>query len=137
MRPPDMKLSSEYLPATAAAEQELVLLHGWGSDRGIWRPLLPLLRPWANITLLDLPGCAPGIDDGTAPQLEQTLAAVLDRAPARAVYVGWSLGGQLAVELAAREPDRVAAVVTVCSNPRFLSEGSWPGMHPAAFARSY
>ena len=135
MRPPDTALSGEYLPATAAAEQELVLLHGWGSDRGIWRPLLPLLRPWANITLLDLPGCAPGTDGGAAPQLEQVLAAVLAGAPARAVYVGWSLGGQLALELAAREPDRVAAVAIVCSNPRFLSGGGWPGMNPAEFAR--
>lgn len=135
MRPPDMALGGEYLPATAAAEQELVLLHGWGSDRGVWRPLLSQLRPWANITLLDLPGCAPGIDTGALPQLEQALAAVLERAPARAVYIGWSLGGQLAVELAARHPDRVAAVVTVCSNPRFLAEAGWPGMDPAEFAR--
>ena len=81
MRAPDGALAGEYLPATVAAEQELVLLHGWGSDRGIWRPLLPLLRPWANITLMDLPGCAPGVDAGEAPQLEPLLAAVLALAP--------------------------------------------------------
>jgi pimeloyl-ACP methyl ester carboxylesterase len=53
-----MPLGYEYLPATQAAQQELVLLHGWGSNREVWRPLLVELRPWANITLVDLPGCA-------------------------------------------------------------------------------
>ena len=65
-----MQLSFEYLPATGGARQELVLLHGWGSNREIWRSLLVPLRPWANITLVDLPGCAPGCDLDAQPQLE-------------------------------------------------------------------
>jgi malonyl-CoA O-methyltransferase len=127
----------EYLPATGAAQQELVLLHGWGSNREVWRPLLVLLRPWANVTLLDLPGCTPGAAAGDTPELEQLLTDILDRSPARAVYVGWSLGGQLAVELAAREPARVAALVTICSNPRFVATGDWPGMAADTFDEFY
>ena len=48
-------MNVEYLPATEGARQELVLLHGWGSNRDIWRPLLVALRPWAywNIVLDD------------------------------------------------------------------------------------
>jgi malonyl-CoA O-methyltransferase len=129
-----VRLRGEYLPATSGAEQELVLLHGWGSDRGCWRVLLPALRPWANLTLLDLPGCAPGAGTAEPPDLSGTLAAVLRHCPPQAVYVGWSLGGQLAVELAARHPERVIAVVTVCSNPRFVAVNGWPGMAPALFA---
>ncbi len=129
-----MQLDPEYLSATGGAQQELVLLHGWGSNREIWRPLLAGLRPWANITLLDLPGCAPGLACGEEIEWEAVLEAVLAAAPARAVYLGWSLGGQLALALAAHHPQRVAAVVTVCSNPRFVAEPGWPGMEPAAFA---
>jgi malonyl-CoA O-methyltransferase len=128
-----VQLDSEYLPATGSATHDLVLLHGWGSDREIWRPLLTRLRPWANVSLLDLPGCAPACDVAYDPQLDTTLAAVLDRAPAEAVYIGWSLGGQLAVELAARYPERVAGVVTICSNPCFIASGAWPGMDAADF----
>jgi malonyl-CoA O-methyltransferase len=127
-------MNYEYLPATEGAQQELVLLHGWGSSREIWRSLLVPLRPWANITLVDLPGCAPGCDLDKEPQLAQTLAAILDCSPAKAVYLGWSLGGQLAVELAARYPERVAAVVTLCSNPRFVATTDWPGMDASRFA---
>ncbi|MEZ5501739.1 MAG: malonyl-ACP O-methyltransferase BioC [Halioglobus sp.] len=128
-----MPVKSEYLPATAGGQQELVLLHGWGCNREIWRPLLVLLRPWANITLLDVPGCAPIADAGSAPALPDVLAAILDCSPGRAVYVGWSLGGQLALEIAATYPERVAALVTICSNPRFVAGRDWPGLGEEVF----
>lgn len=127
-------MQAEYLPASGAAQQELVLLHGWGSNREIWRPLLVHLRPWANITLLDIPGCSPDSRAVANPQLEATLAGILAAAPARAVFVGWSLGAQLAQELALRHPERVLALVGICSNPRFVAANDWPGMAPDAFA---
>jgi malonyl-CoA O-methyltransferase len=130
-----VRVDAEYLLATAGAQQELVLLHGWGSNREIWRPMLAALRPWANITLLDLPGCAPGYADASEIELQELLAAVLAATPQQAIYIGWSLGGQVALELAARHADRVSALITVCSNPHFVAENDWPGMELAAFAR--
>jgi len=132
-----MRLHHEYLPATSATQQELVLLHGWGCNREVWRPLLVLLRPWANITLLDLPGCAPGSSSGKESELAGLLAGILECCPEQAVYVGWSLGGQLAIELALHEPQRVLAVVTVCSNPSFVAVEDWPGMGADAFSEFY
>ena len=128
-----MPLHFEYLPASGGAEQELVLLHGWGCNREVWRPLLTRLRPWANVTLVDLPGCAPGLAANAALKVADILAEILQCSPRRAVFVGWSLGGQLALELAAYAPERVAAVVTICSNPLFVASGSWPGMSAETF----
>ncbi len=128
-----MELGCEYLPATRDARQELVLLHGWGCNREIWRPMLAAMRPWANISLLDLPGLAPGCGGKAGPALDQVLDSIADCCPDGAVLVGWSLGGQLAVELAARNPHGLAAVVTLCSNPCFVATGTWPGMNPDDF----
>ncbi|MFU8764506.1 MAG: alpha/beta fold hydrolase, partial [Haliea sp.] len=50
---PEQPLRREYLHATDTAQCDLVLLHGWAGGRDCWRPLLPALRPWANITLID------------------------------------------------------------------------------------
>jgi len=132
----------EYLPATGAPEQELVLLHGWAGSRELWRPLLPYLRPWANVTLVDIPGCAPGAasDNSAPPELDAVLAAILECCPPRAVLLGFSLGGQLALRLAALAPERILAAITVCSNPCFVAAPDWPGMARATldkFARDF
>lgn len=122
-----MKLNCEYLPAAAQTQQELVLLHGWGVNREVWRPLLAALRPWANVSLVDIPGLAPGYGD-EQPELAEVVAAIAAQCSSPAVYLGWSLGGQLALALAAQFPDQVDAVVTLCSNPCFARRDDWPGM---------
>lgn len=123
-------VKTEFLPATGIARQELVLLHGWGCNRDIWRPALSVLRPWANITLLDIPGVAPDGSD-ELPLLDAVLESILSVVPDSAVYVGWSLGGQLAMEIAGRWPERVVAVTTLCSSPCFGATHQWPGMAAA------
>ena len=126
---PAVTLCREYLPATGESRVELVLLHGWGSNREIWRAMLPVLRPWANVTLLDLPGLAPGLGPADV-ELDDLLAAIEASVPRGAVYLGWSLGGQLAMAMAERNPAGVAAVATLCSTPRFSRVDQWPGMAP-------
>jgi malonyl-CoA O-methyltransferase len=124
-------LKCEYLPATGQGRHELVMLHGWGASPAIWRTLLVGLRPRANIRLVEIPGCAPGVSSPAADwqqSLEQVLEAILELSPPAAVFVGWSLGGQLALALAERFPGRVAAVVTLATNPRFLAGPDWDGM---------
>jgi pimeloyl-ACP methyl ester carboxylesterase len=82
----------------------LVLIHGIGSRRGVWKPVVPLLAPERDVLAVDLPGF------GESPVLDEppTVAAL-----ARAVAEWWSelgivqphvagnsLGGGIALELA-------------------------------------
>lgn len=131
------KIFREYLSSTNlhAEPQELVLLHGWGSDSAIWRSLLPELRQHFNIVLIDLPGFgdSPAIDGG----IDDLLAALLAVLPSRAIYMGWSLGGMLATRIAGRYPERVQALITLASNAKFVADSSWPTAMPTTDYKNF
>ncbi len=123
--------SHEHLPA-------LAVLHGWGSDSRIWWRLLPLLENHFAIHCVDLPGVAGScfieewLDDFA---LVDALAALL---PERAHLLGWSMGGNLALEYAARYPSRVLSLNLVATNPVFVQRPGWPcAMEPESFDQFY
>lgn len=141
----DAPLASRYYSTTgsAAGAQErepLVLLHGWGWDSDSWSPLLPALRNMTSVVTLDLPGFG---DSPARPGLSwgQLLDLVERSLPPRAILMGWSLGGMLAVALAARCPERVSRVITLASNLRFVANNDWPQAMASAdyeaFSRSF
>ncbi len=118
--------------------QPLVLLHGWGMNAAIWTGPREHLAPKWDLVTPELPG------HGEAPwQGESDLAAwaeaVLAAAPAPALWVGWSLGGLVALEAARRHPGRVRGLLLVASSPCFVQRPDWPAaMAPAvleAFGR--
>ncbi len=116
----------------------LVLLHGWGSDSRIWQPLLPLLANHFVIHCLDLPGVATShFGEGWqgGQDVVDSLAALM---PARAHLLGWSLGGNLALEYAARYPTRVMSLNLVATNPVFVQRPGWPcAMEADSFDQFY
>jgi pimeloyl-ACP methyl ester carboxylesterase len=97
----------------------LVLLHGFCEDSSIWKPMLPGLRE-ASVLRIDLPGFGkselPALSAMTA--YADAVLAVLDAENIeKCVLVGHSMGGYAALELAARRPERLAALVLFHSHP--------------------
>ena len=104
---------------------DLVLLHGWGLHSGIWEPLLGRLVERFRLHLVDLPGH--GRSAATSEfTLDGVCDALLHAAPDQADWLGWSLGGMLALDLAARHPQRVRRLVLAASNPKFVASADWP-----------
>ena len=115
---------------TSGEGPELVLLHGWGLHSGIWDGLMPLLEPHARVTRVDLPGHGRSPWSGEAT-LDALLDAVCAVVPPEATWLGWSLGGLVAMRAAAMRPDRVRSLVTVASSPCFVRKPDWqPAMLP-------
>lgn len=104
---------------------ELVLLHGWGMNSKVWSGFSESLAGHYRLCLIDLPG------HGDSPYCgERTLAewatACLAVAPSRAVWLGWSLGAEVALQAALQQPERVAALISLCGTPRFVQGHDWP-----------
>lgn len=87
--------------------EPLVLLHGLGSARTIWRPLLPALAARYDVIAVDLPGhgqtpSLPRTEPPTPGRLAKTVATLLDELGLdRAHVMGNSLGGWVCLEMAA------------------------------------
>ena len=103
---------------------DLVLLHGWAMHGGIFAPLVERLAPRFRVHVVDLPGH--GASRGEAQFDLATTARRLARQLPRAIWVGWSLGGLVALEAALAHPQRVRGVAMIASSPRFVRAPDWP-----------
>lgn len=112
----------------SGAGAPLVLLHGLGSSRRAWDPVVPALAEHFEVIAIDLPGF--GGSEPTPAQVEPlpaalaaAVAALLDELGATAPHLaGNSLGGWVALELARIRP---AASLTLLS-PAGLWHGGTP-----------
>ncbi|EFH5709140.1 pimeloyl-ACP methyl ester esterase BioH [Escherichia coli] len=111
----------------------LVLLHGWGLNAEVWRCIDEELSSHFTLHLVDLPGFGRSRGFG-ALSLADMAEVVLRQAPDKAIWLGWSLGGLVASQIALTHPERVQALVTVASSPCFSARDEWPGIKPDVLA---
>ncbi len=105
---------------------ELVLVHGWGMHGAVWDQIMPDLLTQFQITVVDLPGMGRSPLPSTDYTLDFLAESVLSVAPSSAVWLGWSLGGMVAIRAGIRFPEQVQAVITTATTPRFVADEDWP-----------
>lgn len=118
---------------------DLVLLHGWGLNVRVWDGLVETLRDRFRMIAVDLPGHgrSPWTPGRNTPAeqawlLHSTLVPISNRYS----LLGWSLGGQIALDLAAAMPAQIDKLVLVATTPRFIAAPDWPyGMTSDAIAK--
>ena len=99
----------------------LILLPGWGLGVSPLEPLAAALRgldEHLRVEIEPLPELESSNLDEWLDELDSTL-------PQDAWLGGWSLGGMLASELAARRGDRCCGVFTLASNAAFVAHEQW------------
>lgn len=104
---------------------DLVLLHGWGMNSAVWSSVQEQLALHFRVTLIELPGHGGSEYNSTASSLDDWANACLEAAPERAAWIGWSLGGQLALRAAMMAPERIEKLALVNSSPRFVQGVGW------------
>ncbi len=94
----------------------VLFLHGGGVSGWMWRPLLDVLNGGVRAVVPDLPGHGQSRDTGYLSHDETVgrLAGLIRKeAPAGVLLVGFSLGAQLAIRLAADHPELVSGAVII------------------------
>src|SRR5690606_11870689 len=101
----------------------LVLLHGFTGSAAAWGDLSHRLAERFRVLAFDLPGhgASPAPEDparARLPQVADALMATLDRhGVGAACWLGYSLGGRLALRAALDHPSRVRALVLEGASP--------------------
>jgi pimeloyl-[acyl-carrier protein] methyl ester esterase len=116
----------------------LVLLHGWSLSGTAFAELGGYLDG-CRLLLPDLPG-----HGSSSPPAAATLSALADDlgawlaavAPEPVTLGGWSLGGMVAMELAARPAAPVEQLLLIGSTPRFTTGTGWPHGLPESQVRA-
>jgi pimeloyl-[acyl-carrier protein] methyl ester esterase len=115
---------------------DIVFLHGWGMNHGIWQPFSELVRAeygqFADIKCFDLPGFGLA-HQNTLPDysLEQLAQFIANKLVKPTILIGWSMGGLVAQQLANEAHPLVIAHAQIASTPRFTESADWPGIKPA------
>jgi pimeloyl-[acyl-carrier protein] methyl ester esterase len=125
----------------------LLLIHGWGMHGGMWSGVAEQLARHFRVHAVDLPGHGFSAVSGQWPVVSKDqdallttdhlpltnqhslLDAIVDELAAQFAgplnVCGWSLGGQIALRWAQRQPQQVSRLVMVASTPCFVRRTDW------------
>lgn len=113
----------------------VIMLHGWGMHSGLWGRFASALARHHRVCMIDLPGHGRNLHDRVWA-LDELTEHLLEATDSGAHWLGWSLGGAIAIRAARLFPERVRSLVLCCATPRFRADDQgWPGMSDTLLAR--
>ena len=113
----------------------LIMLHGWSMSSAVFAEVAPQLGRHFRVLCPDLPG-----HGGSGPPPETSLLAFAESLAlwsrslqlAPAALLGWSLGGQVALQLALDKAIQLTHLLLVSTTPRFCQSDNWSHALPKA-----
>ena len=106
-------------PSSFILHPSSLILHGFTGSAAEWADLTPHLIPYRHVVAVDLPGH--GLSPGDACSMQGCVADLLslmdDLGHAQFDLLGYSLGGRVALHLAAFAPERVRSLILESASP--------------------
>lgn len=127
-------MSELYIETHGHGDAHIVLIHGWAMHGGVFAPLTEALAERATVHVVDLPGHGHSRNSHLPLAVSACAHAIAEATPP-AIWLGWSLGGLVALAGALEHPQHVRALAMVCASPCFVRQPDWKyGMAPEVFA---
>jgi len=112
-------------------KKKLVLVHGWGMNNAVWQSIIPQLEKQYEVFLVSLPGHDQDYLNSNIPTtLTDWATYVLQKAPDKAHWLGWSLGGEVVLKAASLAPERFEKCFIMTSTPCFMQQENWQSAMP-------
>lgn len=115
---------------TSGEGPDLVMLHGWGMHAGVWQDVSATLTDQFRVHCVDLPGHGRSRKSDSevtlAGWVDRVAGSVIPHLSGPACWLGWSLGGMVATQLAQQYPQWVKELILVATNLRFCQADDWP-----------
>lgn len=109
----------------------LVLIHGWGLNSGVWESISHELEQHYRLTMIDLPGFGRNADKLPAVyDLTSITSMVKSCLPDKCSILGWSLGGLVAQQLAIEMGEKIDKLILAATSPKFNQLEQWVGIRP-------
>lgn len=122
-----------------SGEETIILIHGFGGDLDNWLFNLDALAEKATVYALDLPGHGQStkkLDNPGLASLTAALAGFMDKLGlSKAHLVGHSMGGAIAMSMAADHPPKVKSLTLICPGGLGPEIGSYVQDYVAAQGR--
>ena len=119
--------------------ETIILIHGFGGDLDNWLFNIDALGEKATVYALDLPGhgqSSKKLDKPGLAAMKNALAAFMDKLGiGKAHLVGHSMGGTIAMQMAAEHPEKVKSLTLICSAGLGSDIGSYVDEYVAAQGR--
>jgi pimeloyl-[acyl-carrier protein] methyl ester esterase len=113
-----------YIEKRGHGPAPMVLLHGWAMHGGVLAPLVEALEAHCTMYVVDLPGHGYSRDCGLPLEPRACAAAIAEITPP-AIWLGWSLGGIVALTAALEMPRQVRGLAMLCATPKFVRDAGW------------
>lgn len=102
--------------------KDIMLLTGWGSTCAVWDPIIPALTNAFQINCISPSWIIDSPDDGSLANVDDYIETLGNRLKSPTHIIAWSMGGLLAIKLAARFPERIGKLCLIASVPKFVSK---------------
>lgn len=117
----------------------VVLIHGWAMHGGIMAPLAEAIVriPRVRAYVVDLPGHGYSSEGEEGFDVADTVERLSRLVPQRSIWIGWSMGGLVALRAALTPSAQVAGLGMLCASPCFVSHGAWEHGVPLAVFQQF